>query len=78
MVKLNTFSVCIANLESNKVLVLHAPAVSTFALSDEVEVDGPPMGMKKTLKFDKFAKDDESKYDEVVFERPCGHEVESL
>lgn len=57
------------------ILVLHSPAVSTVILPDTVEADGPPMGMERASKSDDITLEE---YDEVVFERSCGDEVDPL
>jgi hypothetical protein len=67
-------------LESSRdkpVLVLHSPAVSTFIRADkderEEEEKEPPMAMMRAPKLGPVAE-----YDQMVFERSCGREVDSL
>ncbi|PTR10009.1 hypothetical protein C8R32_10296 [Nitrosospira sp. Nsp5] len=60
------------------ILVLHAPPVSTFVLPDKrtgevAPMEGPPMAMKKASKLGAVAE-----YDQMVFERSCGDEVDPL
>lgn len=73
---LGTIGFSWANSGIDPVLILHSPPVSTFVLPEDKDEDegeepsrkhGPPMAMKKTSISDL----------DVVFERPCDHEVES-
>jgi hypothetical protein len=57
------------------VLVLHSPAVSTLALPATIEADGSSVGMERTLKSEEVAL---QAYDNTVFERSCGDEVDSF